>query len=151
MAWDYFQMHSTQRLTTFNFYIVISSVIVTALFSTFQKDYRVPYLGILLGLLLSFFSFIFWKVDTRNKQLIKGAEDALKFFESTAELEDNNNEPHVAKIFQHEEYVTGKRKEQKSMLPWKKHYSYSNSFNRVFLAFAAIGLISAAIAAIKSL
>jgi len=71
-AWDCFQMHSSQRLTTFNFYIVISSVITTALISTFQKDYKVPLLGIPIGLLLSFFSFIFWKLDSRNRSLLKG-------------------------------------------------------------------------------
>jgi hypothetical protein len=150
-AWDYFQMHSSQRLTTFNFYIVISSVITTALFSTFQKDYKVPVLGIPLGLLLLLFSYVFWKVDLRNRQLIKGAEAALKYFESTSGLEDKEGEPHVAKIFQHEEYATQKRKSGSSMLPWKSYYSYSNSFNRIFLGFAAVGLLGAVIAAIRFL
>jgi hypothetical protein len=148
-AWDYFQMHASQRLTTFNFYIVISSVITTGLFSTFQKDYKATYLGTMLGLLLCFFSFIFWKVDIRNKQLIKGAEEALKFFESTTVLQDKDGEPHIAKIFQHEEYATKRRRERKSILLWKNYYSYSNSFNKVFLAFAIIGLIGALLSAIK--
>lgn len=150
-AWDYFQMHANQRLTTFNFYIVISSVITTGLFTTFQKDYKVTYIGVLLGLLLCFFSYIFWKVDLRNKQLIKGAEDALKFFESTTGLQDKDGEPHVAKLFQHEEYITNQRKQLRSILLWKKYYSYSHSFNRVFLTFALIGLIGATLSVIKSL
>jgi hypothetical protein len=150
-AWDYFELHSGQRLTTFNFYIVIASVITTALFSTFQKDYKVPLLGIPLGLLLSFISYIFWKVDTRNRQLIKGAEEALKFFEDTAEFEDKDGTPHVAKIFKHEEYKTNLRRGDRATFPWKKHYSYSNSFNRVFIAFALVGLIGALISAMKLL
>jgi hypothetical protein len=150
-AWDYFQMHSTQRLTTFNFYIVISSVVATALFSTFQKDYKVPVLGIPLGLLLVLFSFIFWKLDLRNRQLIKGAEAALKYFESTAALKDNEDEPHVAKLFQHEEYATLMRKADNSMNPWKSYYSYSNSFNRIFVGFAIVGLIGAVVASIRFL
>lgn len=149
-AWDYFQMHSGQRLTTFNFYIVISSVITTALFTTFQKEYQVPRVGIALGLLLSLFSFIFWKVDTRNKQLIRGAEAALKFFEDTSELKDRDGEPHVAKVFRHEEYATTKRKAEKTLIPWKRHYSYSNSFNLVFLTFGLIGLLGAVIAVVKA-
>jgi hypothetical protein len=150
-AWDYFQMHSSQRLTTFNFYIVISSVIATALFSTFQKDYKVPVLGIPVGLLLVLFSYIFWKLDQRNRQLIKGAEAALKYFESTSTLEDNEGESHVAKIFQHEEYATLKRKANSSIYPWKSYYSYSKSFNRIFLGFAIVGLLGAVAAAIKFL
>jgi hypothetical protein len=150
-AWDYFQMHSSQRLATFNFYIVISSVITTALFSTFQKDYKVPLLSITLGLLLSFFSFIFWKLDSRNKQLIKGAEAALRYFESTSEIKDSDNVPHVAKIFLQEDWATNQRKETRSILPWKSHYSYSKSFNKVFLAFTIIGLIGATLSAMKLL
>lgn len=150
-AWDYFQMHSSQRLTTFNFYIVISSVITTALISTFQKDYKVPLLGIPIGLLLSFFSFIFWKLDSRNKELIKGAEAALRYFESISEFKDSDNIPHIAKVFQHEEWATYQRKEKRSFLPWKSHYSYSKLLNKVFLAFAIIGLIGATISAMRVL
>ncbi len=148
-AWDYFHMHSGQRLTTFNFYIVISSVITTGLVATFQKDYQLPRLGIALGLLLSFFSFIFWKVDSRNRQLIKGAEEALIFFEKASGFEDTNGVPHVAKIFLREGYGTSQRRAGKSTLPWKKHYSYTTSLNLVFLAFALIGLLGGIIAACR--
>ena len=37
-AWDYFVLHAGQRLTVFNFYIVISSVTATAYFSSFKID-----------------------------------------------------------------------------------------------------------------
>ena len=76
-AWDYFEMHGNQRLTTFNFYIVISSVVATALFTVLTSS--APRIGWLLGGLLVFFSFIFWKLDSRNAELIKGAEAALKY------------------------------------------------------------------------
>lgn len=126
-------------------------MIVTALFTTFQQDYKVPFLGIPLGLLLALFPYIFWKVDIRNRQLIKGAEAALKYFESTSSLEDNKGEPHVAKIFQHEEYATELMKANNSILPWRNYYSYSNSINKIFLGFAAVGLIGAGEATIRFL
>ena len=150
-AWDYFQMHSGQRLTTFNFYIVISSVITTAFFATLQKEYQVPQLGIALGFLLVFFSFVFWRVDIRNRQLIKGAESALKFFERTSELEDTNSEPHIAKIFLREEYETRLKRGNISLGLLEKHYSYSDSFNMVFLAFGAIGVLGVVITSIRAL
>src|SRR5262245_54786828 len=105
-SWDYFQLHSQQRLTTFNFYLIISSVITSALFATFYKDYKIPHLGILMGFLSSFFSFVFWKIDVRNRQLINTAITALIFFESTSELKDHVDEPHIGKVFMREEYET---------------------------------------------
>jgi len=59
-AWDYFELHANQRLTTFNFYVVISSLVTTGLLATFEKQYRTPYLGIGLGVLLTLLSFVFW-------------------------------------------------------------------------------------------
>ena len=76
-AWDYFEMHGNQRLTTFNFYILISSVVATALFTVLTSS--APRIGWLPGGLLIFFSFVFYKLDSRNAELIKGAEAALKY------------------------------------------------------------------------
>lgn len=102
-----------------------------------------------LSFLLILISYIFWKIDLRNRQLIKGAESALEYFESISALDDKDGEPHVAKIFHREEYVTAKRRAAGSIIPWKSHYSYSNSFNRIFLSFTVIGIIGLIVAAIK--
>jgi hypothetical protein len=149
-SWDYFKLHSQQRLTTFNFYLVISSVIISALFATFNKDYKIPYLGIAMGLLLSFFSFVFWKIDIRNRQLINTAITALIFFESTSELKDHVDEPHIGKVFMREEYETNIKRTSRSMLPWKTHYGYSTSFNMVFVTFGLAGVIGAVVALIRT-
>ena len=103
-AWDFFQMQAGQRLTTFNFYIAISSLLSTGLVATFKSDIDFPSLGIVFGLLLILFSFIFWKLDQRNDDLIKGAEATLKFFEAKSALEDEADIPHVAKRFSREEF-----------------------------------------------
>ena len=92
-------MQAGQRLTTFNFYIAISSLLSTGLVASFKTDIDFPYLGIVFGLLLILFSFIFWKLDQRNGDLIKGAEATLKFFEAKSTLEDEADIPHVAKRF----------------------------------------------------
>lgn len=141
-AWDYFQLHAAQRLTTFNFYIVISSVIITALFSTFQKDYQFYGVGVILGLLLIFISFIFWKLDGRNKELIKMAEVALRFFEADIKIQDSVNELHIAKIFSRENYETNKkRSKNKKYICWANHFSYSDCFNLVFSCFTLVGIL----------
>lgn len=134
-AWDFFQMQAGQRLVTFNFYIAISSLLSTGLVATFKNEIDLPYVGIAFGLLLILFSFIFWKLDQRNSALIKGAEASLKFFEAKATLKDADGVPHVAKRFTREEFDTRRRKDQDPWLFWKKHYSYSQCFNYVFMIF----------------
>lgn len=105
-AWDFFQMQAGQRLTTVNFYVAISSLLSTGLAARFKADIDLPYLGIAFGLLLMLFSFIFSKLDQRNRDLIRSAEAALKFFESKTSLEDQEGMPHVAKGFTREECET---------------------------------------------
>ena len=140
-AWDFFQMQAGQRLATFNFYIAISSLLSTGLVATFKNEIDLPYVGIAFGLLLILFSFIFWKLDQRNSDLIKGAETSLKFFEARSALEDEAGIPHVAKRFTREEFDTCRKKNQHPWQFWKKHYSYSQCFNHVFMIFGCGGLV----------
>ena len=140
-AWDYFEMHASQRLETFNFYIVLSSVIATATFTILPSS-QASRVSWLLGLLLIFLSFVFWKLDSRNKDLIKGAEAAIKYFEQNSDLNDDGEEPHVAKIFLREEFLTSKRRRKKSVFFWKNYLSYSNCFNIIFINFGLAGLAS---------
>jgi hypothetical protein len=108
-AWDFFQMQAGQRLTTINFYVAISSLLSTGLAASFKADIDLPHLGIAFGLLLILFSFIFWKLDRRNRDLIQGAEASLIFFESKSSLENKEGVPHVAKRFTREEFDTNRK------------------------------------------
>lgn len=139
-AWDYFQVHAAQRLTTFNFYVVISSVITTGVFATFQKDYQIFGASALLGFLLILFSFTFWKLDKRNKELIKNAEAALRFFENSSNFQDAGEEPHSVKLFLREEHVTNAKRANESFFALRRLFTYSDCFNIVFLTFALVGL-----------
>ena len=145
-AWDYFQMQAGQRLTTFNFYIVISSVLTTALIASLKGDLVILHIGVALGFLLSLISFIFSKLDERNKELIKGAEEVIKFFEGSSSLPDSGSEPHIAKKFLREEYDTELKKSQRSWRFWKNYYSYSDCFRVVFLTFGTIGVAGGVLA-----
>lgn len=140
-AWDFFQMQAGQRLTTFNFYIALSSLLSTGLAASFKADINIPCLGVAFGLLLLLFSAIFWKLDQRNRDLIKGAEDSLKFFEAKAELEDQAGTPHIAKRFTREEFDSDRKKNERSCCFWRNNYSYSECLRAVFIVFASIGLL----------
>jgi hypothetical protein len=148
-AWDFFQIQAGQRLTTINFYIAISSLLSTGLAASFKANIDLPYLSVAFGLLLILFSFIFWKLDQRNRDLIQGAEASLKFFESKASLEDEAGVPHIAKRFTREEFDTTNKNRKHSWLIWRNHYSYSKCFRFMFIIFGCVGLVGFGFSVLK--
>jgi hypothetical protein len=85
--WQYFEYHAKQRIETFKFYVLLSSVIITGavtLISRFQIGFVRPnaclelnpyahiYLiaSLLLGAILIIFSIAFWMLDNRNNLMI---------------------------------------------------------------------------------
>lgn len=140
-VWDYFHLHASQRLTTFNFYIVLSTVLSTGLFSTFQKDFTILPAGLVLGLLLVSLSFVFWKLDERNKGLIKHAEAALKYLEQQVRPGASTPQAEILAIFTREALETDRLRMNKSTWPWRNFYSYSDCFRLIFHLFAIVGLL----------
>ena len=140
-AWDYFELHAGQRLTTFNFYIVISSVVSAAMMAGLQKDVRLRHLGFIPALLLVVLSLVFWRLDERNRTLIGVGESALKYFEHQSGLQGSGEAPHVANVFLREEFDTNLAKEKWfSML---RYWSYSKCFRAIFFFFGLVGAIGA--------
>lgn len=136
-AWDYFSIHASQRLTTFNFYIGLSSLVATGYFASYKPDSNLATARPALAGLLCLLAFVFWKLDQRNKALIKNAERALRFFEQSEPIET------VAKVFTQEEIETRTRKLHglRRLLFWRWHLSYSKCFNCLFGGFFLIGFI----------
>jgi len=148
-AWDYFQMQAGHRLITFNFYISISSVLSTGLAASFKSNADFSNMGLAFGFLLILFSFIFWKLDQRNADLIRGAESALVFFESESTYNDLDIIPHIAKRFTRSEFDTIQKKKYNSWFFWNNYFSYSNCFRFVFLIFGLVGFIGSLISILK--
>lgn len=83
LVWEYFKLHAEQRLKTFHFYIIIITLLIGSAL-TILKDKEYIFF-IFVGILMSFFFFIFWRLDIRNKELISTAEEEIikleeKFF-----------------------------------------------------------------------
>lgn len=138
-AFDFVQLQAEQRLKTFNFYIFLSSALTTGLVTTFKPGPSYPMISLVLSGLLIGFSYIFWKLDLRNRQLIKGAENTLKYFEQTYDLPDEDGVPHIAKKFLREEYDTEKERNDPSISFWHRPLSFSQCFTQVFWVFAILG------------
>lgn len=62
----YFSLHATQRITVFNYFVVFAGILSTGLAATIRAPNRLAFVGIALRLLLSFLSFLFWKLDQRT-------------------------------------------------------------------------------------
>ncbi|MGU7592326.1 RipA family octameric membrane protein [Enterobacter hormaechei] len=77
-AWKYFEVHSQQRITVFNFYITIISLLVAGGGICLQQGSKLIYFTSVFGLFIMFITFIFYKLDTRVSLLIKNAERALR-------------------------------------------------------------------------
>jgi hypothetical protein len=67
-AWKHWSFHADQRLRTFHFYILVVSVLVAGILA-YLKDAPQPWFAIPGGMLLGFLSFIFWRLDCRNRVL----------------------------------------------------------------------------------
>jgi hypothetical protein len=105
---------------------------------------KIPFLGLLLGFLLLLLSFVFSKLDNRNRELIRSAEEVLKFFEEQSALPDDHSTPHLAKRFLREDFDTARLQATRSWRFWRNHYTYSQCFRIVFVTFAIVGVLGAA-------
>ena len=128
-AWNYFEIHAEQRLKTFNFYIVIMTLLVGSGATLISTKYYL--FSIIILLLIIFFSFIFWKLDLRNKELIHNAEENLQIQEN--EL--------IIKPFQKEKENKLRNDENNRNKFIKYHYTFSESFNLVFFVMGFVGTL----------
>ncbi|MBE5254067.1 hypothetical protein [Mixta mediterraneensis] len=81
-AWKYFELHSQQRMTVFNFYITVTTLLVAGGGACLQQSGKLVYLTSVFGFFISFMTLIFYKLDARVSFLIKNAELALKEIEA---------------------------------------------------------------------
>ncbi|MEM8535794.1 MAG: hypothetical protein AAGF95_33515 [Chloroflexota bacterium] len=147
-AWDYFQLHSSQRIATFNFYITLSTAILAGIGTALQRNFNLPEMAIVLGILLALISFIFWKIDRRNKMMIKGVEEALKEIEEHVMPRGENEIPKMSLFHRDDDAVKELRKPVQVFF-WNGHFSYTTCFNWLFWTFGMIGAVGGVLGIIR--
>lgn len=148
-VWDYFQLHSSQRIASFNFYITLATAILAALGAILQQGPNLPGVAAVLGALLVLFSFVFWKMDQRNSRLIKNAEAALKYFEEQSAADKTSPTIPLINVFQRDEELVRERRSRPSIFFWRNHLSYTDCFNLVFFTFGLLGLLGTVLAIVR--
>jgi hypothetical protein len=128
VIWNHFQVHAGQRMTIFNFYVVFSSLLSGAILTALQAPSRHDFTLSVLGLGLMVISFVFWRLDERNRLLIHCAEDALKALEAEAWIDHPKAE--IMRVFTYSDKRTSEK---------KVRLKYSACFRIVFVAFSFFG------------
>lgn len=130
-AWKYFELHSNQRITMFNYFLFIIAGLGTAIGVSFQSASTFAYIGIFLSIFLSITSFVFWKLDQRTSFLIKQSEEVFKKLERNSSIDIGifcNEESNLSKANMEKNFVT-------------KIITYGLIFRSTFLIMGLIGLI----------
>ena len=150
-VWNYFQLHATQRMTTFNFYVVIASLLTTALAGTFANGFVHPWLGVPLGVALAVISFVFWKLDQRVSFLIKHAESSLIEIEAKLEQGGNPELDFSSNLFARELASTKQLRTAPLTNLRRIHLSYADCFQVVYVVFSCVGAVGIAASLISAI
>lgn len=142
-VWGYFALHSDQRLKTFNFYLVLVTIVLAVALASL-KDAKYPVYASPACILLTVLSFVFWKLDCRNRELIKHAEAILKSIEKHIPA---SAVPEELRLFTQEEMLTDATRAQRGRITWRPrswfiaHYSYYDCFVVVFVLLGCMGAV----------
>ncbi len=78
-AWDWFSYHARQRLTAFNFFLILMGAVVVGYAQAVSN--HSPVVGAALGFLGAFVAHAFWAMDVRNEELVNCGRAALDILE----------------------------------------------------------------------
>lgn len=138
-VWGYFKAYAEARLSTFRFYLIFCTILMAGIATIIGTNNK--FFIIFLAILLSFLSFIYWKVDIRHKDLIDHSIEALEYIEKKIPLPNNDEEASVLRLFNSE------AERSKSYLRFPKHigvhsyFTYSTCVNIVFLVLGISGIV----------
>ena len=141
-AWSYFELHANQRMTVFNFFLVLAGLVAAGLATAVQGNPRFAVLEIVLGLLLGLVSFIFWKLDQRASFLIKLAEEAIAELETALPNEKS-------RLFLSEPALTKAASSGRNS--WTRLWTYGRSFRTTFCVIGIFGFGSSVLSALRFL
>lgn len=134
-AYENFHLHAKQRIHFFNFFIIISGVLMTTIFTNFFSISINSCLITLVGLTQILISYVFYKFDERNKYLTKHSENIIMQYE-----EYFTNEKFKLLTSQEEKTVVLRKTEKGSKFFLCRQLSFSKLINHMYFAFGLVGL-----------
>jgi hypothetical protein len=93
-AWGWFQYHASQRLTSFNFFLIIVGLLLVGYAQAVDHSWNG--FGVALGLLGALVSAGFLALDVRNDELVQCGLTALEKLDGSAKLiEERTSRSHL--------------------------------------------------------
>jgi|SRR5918996_420099 hypothetical protein len=139
-AWGYFALHADQRMKLFNFFLILSGLILGA-FPAVRAMAAGGKAVAFLPMLLVLTAFIFWRLEERTRRLVKNGENALRFLDEQWSLEElPDKTPHHLRLFARDDYLMGRIKKRwwaKRLVP----ISYADSFRIAYLMIGGVGVV----------
>lgn len=138
-AWKYFEIHSNQRITLFNYFLFIMTGLGASIGITLQASLKFGYVGIFLSFFVSLVSFVFWKLDQRTSFLIKESEKTLILLERNSAVDFG--------IFSKEEANLDKHNTNKFYI--FQTFTYGKIFRLVFFTTGLVGVLGMVVFILK--
>jgi len=88
-GFKWFEYHANQRITTFNFYLVVYTGLVAG-YGFLLKE-KIVAGSLFINLIMVLLSILFWQLDIRNRQLIEIGENIISACWVRAGLSDTLN------------------------------------------------------------
>jgi hypothetical protein len=129
-AWRYFELHAAQRMSMFNYFLVLFGLVSAGLAGALQADGALRVAGVFLGIALTVTTHVFGKLDERSSFLVKHAEAALREAEAAVPLA-------VGRLFFHE---PGETEDARALA---KIWTYGTSFRLIFCVARLVGILGA--------
>lgn len=138
-AWRYFALHAAQRLSLFNFFVVISLSASAGIAACIQRGGLFHLAGVGLGAFLALASFVFWKLDQRTAFLVRHGEAAI------AELEATLTVPRARLVYSEPERFAPHARGFFLFRMW----TYGTSFRLVFIVMGVVGVLGGTMALVR--
>ena len=131
-AFKYFELHAAQRMTVFNFFLLLSGALSGGIGASLMGDNVFPLSALFLSALLILLSLVFYKLDRRTSFLIKHAELALSKSESRVLATE-------CRLVGNERGAFDRWQNAQSRVA--RAWSYSYCFKVVFLGSTVVGIV----------
>jgi hypothetical protein len=114
-AWNWFALHATQRMQTFNFFLVATAFLAAGYASLLEKHRGAAFGVALLGAWLTFW---FNRLDIRTRQLIKAGERALAALEAQLAATTNMDDLKIVEAVEQPEAGTFSYRRVIKVIQW---------------------------------
>jgi hypothetical protein len=140
-VWGYFIAYANARLSTFRFYLIFCTILIAGLANFIGSTSK--WFAIFLSVLLTFLSFIYWKIDVCHKELIDHAIEALEYVGQQIPLPSDDKDAHLIQLFCCERDCSKGYKRFSKHIGLDSYFTYAICIcvNMVFIALRISGII----------